>query len=247
MNKLRQVLLRPGLRAVVGQRRPTFRLRSVFTEQKILLVNLAEGSLGGEASRLLGSLAVALVWQEILGRVRDSAVSRRPVLVHIDEAQDYLALGDIGEALAQARGLGVGFTLAHQHLAQLNAAARAAVLANAQSRVAFRLSQEDATALARLVPGGELVPEDYRALPAFQAYLHGLVDGELAAPTSLQTVPLPPITTPLGEVLTASTDRWGQRLDVVERDLLEIAGHDVSGPAGDGGGRPGRVRPGGSS
>ncbi|WP_194928818.1 type IV secretory system conjugative DNA transfer family protein [Pseudactinotalea sp. HY158] len=247
MNKLRQVLLRPGLRAIVGQRHPKFRLRQVFAERKILLVNLAKGTLGGEAARLLGCLAVALVWQEILGRSRDPATARRPVFVHIDEAQDYLALGDLGEALAQARGLGVGFTLAHQHLGQFTPALRAAVVANAQSRVTFRLSPEDAAVLARTLPRGELATEDYRALPAYQAYLHGLVNGQLAAPASLRTMPLPVARRGLDTALEASAARWGTSLDAVERDLLELSGISPA-EAGDAPReRPGRVRPGGSS
>src|SRR6185437_5523739 len=45
MNKLRQWLLRPNLRAVLGQRGPRFQLRQVFTESKILLVPLRSGTL----------------------------------------------------------------------------------------------------------------------------------------------------------------------------------------------------------
>lgn len=110
MNKLRTVLLRPGLRGVVGQRQPRFHLRQAFTTNTILLVNLSRGELGSEAAQLLGSLAVALVWDEAR-RSRLPASQRHPVFVTIDEAQDYLALGDVGEALTQSRSLGVGFAL----------------------------------------------------------------------------------------------------------------------------------------
>ena len=56
------------------------------------------------------------------------------MFVFIDEFQDYLHLPtDLADALAEARGLGVGLTLAHQHLAQLRPQMRSAVLANARS------------------------------------------------------------------------------------------------------------------
>ena len=54
---------------------------------------------------------------------------RHPVAVYADEFQDYVHLPtDMADALAQARGLGIGLTLAHQHLGQLPSGLRAAVL-----------------------------------------------------------------------------------------------------------------------
>lgn len=68
MNKLRPVLLRPGLRAMLGQTQPRFDLRETFTERRILLVNLAKGDLGTDSARLLGSVVVSLLWQRALER-----------------------------------------------------------------------------------------------------------------------------------------------------------------------------------
>ena len=46
LNKLRQYLLRPSLRAILGQARPAFRLRDVFRENKVVLVPLNEALIG---------------------------------------------------------------------------------------------------------------------------------------------------------------------------------------------------------
>ena len=191
MNKLRPVLLRPGIRAVLGQRRPRFDLTDVFTKQRILLVSLSKGTLGPEASQLLGSLVVSLLWTAALGRVGAPAEQRAPVMIHIDEVQDYLRLpGDLGDALAQARGLGVGFTLAHQHLGQLQPTAlREAILANARSRVAFQLSSRDARELARDARS-ILTAEDFETLPAFNAYVSLLVENTPLPWASLSTRPM---------------------------------------------------------
>ncbi|UJH70451.1 type IV secretory system conjugative DNA transfer family protein [Ornithinimicrobium sp. INDO-MA30-4] len=117
MNKLRPILLRPGMRAVLGQRRPRFDLSDVFTKRRVVLVSLSKGTMGPEAAQLLGSLVVGLLWQAALGRAAVPQSQRRPSYVFIDEVQEYLRLpGDLSDALAQARGLGVGFVLAHQHL-----------------------------------------------------------------------------------------------------------------------------------
>ena len=88
------------------------------------------------------------------------------MFVYVDEFQDYLRLPlDFADALAQARGLGVGFVLAHQYLHQLDAGMRAALLANAQSRIAFRLGAEDARVMAA---GNRPAAEDFEGLGAFQ-------------------------------------------------------------------------------
>ena len=56
MNKLRPLLLRPEIRSIIGQASPRFQLRQVFTERKIVLVNLAKGQLGPETRRCWAAL-----------------------------------------------------------------------------------------------------------------------------------------------------------------------------------------------
>lgn len=222
MNKLRPVLLRPGLRAMLGQTAPRFDLSEVFTERRIVLVNLAKGELGSDSARLLGSLVVSLLWQRALERSQLPIERRRPVMVFIDEVQDYLRLpGDLGDALAQARGLGVGFTLAHQHLAQLPTHLRSAVLANARSKVCFQLAHEDAVVMAR---GSELVPEDFTSLPQFQAYASLLTGGTPTPFASLSTQPLSDPTTNPADMRRRSRERYGRPLSEVEAAWATLAG-----------------------
>lgn len=233
MNKLRPVLLRPGLRAMLGQTEPKFDLRQVFaadpSRNPILLVNLAKGDLGADAARLVGSVVVSLLWQRALERSQLPAAKRVPVMVFIDEVQDYLRLpGDLGDALAQARGLGVGFTLAHQHLGQLPTALKAAILANTRSRVCFQLAQDDATVMAR---GSGLDAEDFTRLPAFQAYASLLAAGSPTPYASLATMALGPKTSRPAAIRRRSRDRYGQPRHVVEESWGRLAGAAVAGNA----------------
>lgn len=105
MNKVRPFLLRERVRHVLGQVTPAFDITAVFTERKILLVPLSKGTLGSEASSLIGSLVVARMWQAAQGRARIAPERRHPVSVIIDEFQDFLHLPtDLANVLAQARG-----------------------------------------------------------------------------------------------------------------------------------------------
>jgi hypothetical protein len=230
LNKLRPFLLRKSVRAIVGQLEPRFRIDEVFTHRKVVLVSLAKGLIGPEASALLGSLFVAELWQAVLGRARVPAERRHPVVVYADEFQDYVHLPtDMADALAQARGLGVGLTLAHQHLAQLPGNnLRAAVLANARSRVCFQLAGEDAQTMARF-SGGLLQPVDFQRLHRYEAYAQLVVGGEITDFASIRTLPMPTPSTDPHTVREMSRRRYGRPVDEVEAEIRKL----IEGDPGD--------------
>ncbi|MFD3399865.1 type IV secretory system conjugative DNA transfer family protein [Kribbella sp. NPDC058693] len=222
-NKLRPLLLNPGLRAVIGQRQPRITIDQILAEGKVLLVPLRKQVIGAESSRLLGSLVVAETWNAIQRRTALSPANRPPILIAIDEVQDYLTLPtDLADALAQARGLGAGFVLAHQYAAQLTPVLRAGFLGNIRSRVMFQLAHDDATLLAKGHP--ELTANDFTALPAFNVYASlATKDGQVTPYASGRTLSLsPPISDP-DAIRRLSRDRYGRPLDEIEQDLAEIA------------------------
>lgn len=222
LNKLRPFLLRKNVRAIVGQLEPRFRIDEVFTHRKVVLVSLAKGLIGPEAAALLGSLFVAELWQAVLGRARVPAERRHPVVVYADEFQDYVHLPtDMADALAQARGLGVGLTLAHQHLAQLPGNLRAAVLANARSRVCFQLAGDDAQAMARF-SGGLLQPIDFQRLHRYEAYVQLVADGEITDFASARTLPMPASISDPQVVRQASRLRYGRPVNEVEAEIRKL-------------------------
>jgi hypothetical protein len=220
-NKLRQWLLRPSLRNVLGQRQPKLSLSEAFAERKVLLVSLAQGQLGPEGAALLGSLVVAELWQATTERARVPAAKRPPVMVYLDEFSAFLHLPtDLADALARSRGMGVAYTLAHQFLAQLPPAMRSAVLANTRSRVCFQLAQDDAAVLARSHP--ELAPEDFRSLSRFEVYASLFARGQVTPFASGRTLPAPQASTRAAEPRARSRERYGQPLDALERDFADL-------------------------
>jgi hypothetical protein len=202
MNKLRQYLLRPSLRAILGQPDPVFRLRDVFRESKVVLVPLNEALIGPITAQLLGSLIVAETWSATLERASETDPAGRPASVVIDEVQQYLHLPvSIDDALSRSRSYGVGWHLAHQHRQQLPPSTRAAVDSNAKSKIVFQpLDPDDARDMARQAPG--LEPADFLSLGQYQAYANLTAGGTPAGWALVRTLPAPE-PTGLGERIRA--------------------------------------------
>lgn len=222
LNKVRPFLLRPQLRAVLGQSRPKFNILDVFTKKRILLVDCSKGALGPETSALLASLVIAAVWGATLQRSTIPAERRHPVSVYLDEFQDFLRLPtDLGDALAQARGLGVGFTLANQYLHQLDPPMRSAVMANAQNKICFRLADEDARVMA--TKGSGLDAEDFAALGAYECYAQLVADGTVQPWCSTRSLPPERETSDPDTVRSSSRTRYGRARVEVEAEIRTLA------------------------
>lgn len=222
LNKVRPFLIRPQLRAVLGQSKPRFDILDVFTKRRILLVDCSKGTLGPETSALLASLVIAQLWGATLQRSSIPAARRHPVSVYLDEFQDFLRLPtDLSDALAQARGLGVGFTLANQYLHQLDASMRSAVLANVQNRVCFRLADEDARVMA--TRGSGLAQEDFASLGAYEFYAQLVAGGTVQPWCSGRSLPPAPAISDPEAVRAASRAAYGRARRETELEIRALA------------------------
>ena len=215
MNKLRTFLLRRRLRNILGQAEPAFDFDHALAARSIVLVPLTKGLLGEESAALLGSLVVTRMWQAVQARAALLPGERPLTFAYIDEFQDYLHLPVGVEAmLAQARGLGMGLTLAHQHLGQLPGPVREAVLANARSRVIFQVAAADAQALAR-----ELAPDvratDLQSLGRYEVVARLSAGGQVTRPVTAMTLPAPATSGQAGTARLRSRQHYGRdRADV---------------------------------
>ena len=221
LNKLRQLTLRPGLRNILGQAKPKFSLTDLFYKRRIVLVSLNKGITGGETSRLIGSLIVGLTWTLALSRAGIPAEKRHIVSIFIDELQDYLSLPtDLSDALAQARGLGVGLTLAHQYRDQLPMGIRSGVDANARNKIVFGLQSKDAKDMAAMAP--ELTAEDFMALPRYQIYTSFQSGGKNTGWVQGRTLPPPPALRDAAELKARSQAAYGIPPEQTEEEYLSI-------------------------
>lgn len=222
LNKLRQLFIRPGLRAVLGQAEPRFDLRQLLTHRRIVLVNLNHGRLGAGAARLLGSLLLSQVWHHLLERQRLPETQRPVVSIYIDEVHQFLAglPGDLSEALALSRSLGAAFHLAHQYRAQLTPQMLGAIDSNTRNKIYFRQIGNDALAAARLAPG--LEPADFQLLGPYQAYAQLMQHGIPTDWFSIRTQPAGPSLGPAADLYAASQDRYGLPADQTEQQLVNL-------------------------
>ena len=225
LTRLQPFLIRPHLRATLGQAAPSFDLGEVFTRRRIVLVSLNKGVLGAESARLLGSLLVGQLWPLILARAAVEPSRRHVVSVFIDEVQDYLSLpGSLADALAQARSLGAAFHLAHQYRGQLPAALKAGIDANARNKIIFSLSAADAAELARQAIGLEAA--DFQLLPRFGVYARTLHHGRENPWCQATTLPPTPPTQDALALRASSQARYGQDAAQVEAALLARLGQN---------------------
>jgi type IV secretory pathway TraG/TraD family ATPase VirD4 len=112
---------------------------------------------------------------------------RRPFFVYIDEFQSFTTLS-LANMLSELRKYGLGMTIAHQYLHQLEPEIRHAVLGNAGTVISFRLGAEDAPYLSREF-GGDISERDLLNLSNHGIYLRLMIDGMPSKPFSAETLP----------------------------------------------------------
>ncbi|MDA8358177.1 MAG: type IV secretion system DNA-binding domain-containing protein [Actinomycetota bacterium] len=210
MNKLRVVLTRPFVSAVLGSATSSFDLGADVLDGGLLLARLPKGTLGEDSCRLLGSFVVAKVWQTVTARARQGQIARRDAALYLDEAQNFLTLpGSIGDMLAEARGYRLSVVAAHQHLGQLPRELRDALSANARNKVFFNCSPEDAHVLERHV-APELSEHDLSHLGAHQAAARLVVDWEETPAFTLRTEAAPVVAGHRETIRAAARERFGR-------------------------------------
>lgn len=138
--------LRPKtIRNIVAVKRGPFSVSDALRGGKILLAKLSQGLIGEQNSFLLGSLLIAKIQQAAIARQAVERDQRSPYFLYVDECHNFVT-PSLNALLVGTRKYGLGVTLAHQHLSQLDSvpAFRKALLGNAHTRIAFRVGEEDA-------------------------------------------------------------------------------------------------------
>jgi type IV secretion system coupling TraD/TrwB family protein/type IV secretory system conjugative DNA transfer VirD4/TraG family protein len=139
------------VRAVVTERKNRLDFRELVDGGRVFLAKLAQGAVGEENASLLGSLLVSTFHQAALSRQDLAPGARRPFSLYVDECHHF-ATPSMAALLSGARKYRLSLCAAHQELSQLRARdpeVLSALLANAGTRIVFRVGEADARELER--------------------------------------------------------------------------------------------------
>jgi type IV secretory pathway TraG/TraD family ATPase VirD4 len=195
-NKLGAFLSTPLIRNIVGQVNSKIDFRGVMDNQKILLVNLAEGGIGEDNAALLGSLIVTKLQLSALSRIDILEKERKDFFCFIDEFQSFVSTTgeSFSEILSESRKYRLCLIIAHQYLGQLGEdfqkeeKLRKAIFGNAGTIIAFKVGPDDAEFLEKeFYP--EFEREDLINQDKHNIYLRLAIDGKSSKPFSALTLP----------------------------------------------------------
>jgi DNA helicase HerA-like ATPase len=147
LNKVGQIAASPHLRLILGQVAPRLDLAFTMNNRRILIANLAKGTIGEQAANLLGSLLVSHLQLTAMERGALPPQERVSFFVHVDEFQTFSS-DAFASLLSEARKFALHFALANQYCDQLSNAVRSAVIGNAGTLIAFRVGSRDSELLA---------------------------------------------------------------------------------------------------
>ena len=176
------------MRNIIGQPKSAFDFREIMDQEKILIVNLAKGTVGEMNANLIGMILVTKLQMAAFGRADEAEEDRKDFYLYIDEFQNFVT-DSIATILSEARKYRLDLIVAHQYLGQLtkngDPKIRDAVLGNAGTINCFRIGPDDSEVLAK-----EFAPtftaHDLMNPPEFTAYVKLLVDGKADTPFNLK-------------------------------------------------------------
>jgi hypothetical protein len=229
LNKIAKLVTNPLLRNVVGQTTSSFDFRWMMDSKKILLCDLSKGALGEDVSSLLGSLLVTKLFLAALSRQDVPEDERVPHFFYIDEVHNFTYGIDLASILSEARKYRLTLTIATQTLNQLPQKTLASVFGNCATVMSFRVSGEDAEALAQEF-SMTISAAQLQELPDYKLYVRTLVSvGEDEKLTTLPSRPgqvttYPPFTNNKEKaeretIIRASAGRYCRRREEVEERI----------------------------
>lgn len=185
-NKLGAILSYPAVKRILVENKEQISLRQIMDTNKILLVNISKGTLGAEASYVLGSLLLTSLASASFSRIDTPEEERSPFFVYLDEFQNFTNLTII-EMLSELRKFKIGIIMSHQYTSQLNPKILNAILGNVGTIVCFRLGQTDARIMEREF-NPVFTSSDFVNLSNYDIYLKLMIGGTPSKAFSASTI-----------------------------------------------------------
>jgi Type IV secretion-system coupling protein DNA-binding domain len=155
LHRMSKFALFPTLHAMLSQPSSPLNFDQVMQEKKILLVNLSQGELGEDNSKLIGCLLVSQLQLAAMRRARLPKEQRRPFYLYIDEFQNFTSSA-FEKILSEAGKYMLMLTVCHQYISQLDEQTKDALLGNVGTIVVLPVNEKDATQLRHSLGSYEL-------------------------------------------------------------------------------------------
>ncbi|PIR98122.1 MAG: hypothetical protein COT89_00980 [Candidatus Colwellbacteria bacterium CG10_big_fil_rev_8_21_14_0_10_42_22] len=193
LNKIGQLVANPLIRHILGQPHSTINIRDIMDGGKILIINLAKGSIGEDNSALLGAMFITKLQMAAMSRVDIEEDKRRDFFLYIDEFQNF-STDSFADILSEARKYHLSLVLTNQYLRQLidpiskSTKVKDAIFGNVGTIITFRIGAEDAEFM-ELEFEPEFLANDLVNLPLHTIYIKLMIDGVASKPFSADTFP----------------------------------------------------------
>ena len=147
-NKVGQFLSTSLIRNLIGQVKSTIDMRKIMDEKKILLVNLAKGRIGEDASAMIGAMMITKIQLAAMSRVDIPENERKDFYLYVDEFQNF-STESFANILSEARKYRLNLIVGHQYVEQLDETVSAAIFGNVGTFIVFRVGAIVAEVLAK--------------------------------------------------------------------------------------------------
>ncbi len=226
-NKVGRFISSAVIRNIIGQVKSTIDLRDIMDNQKILLVNLAQGRLGEETASLLGGMIITRLQATAMERVDMPAEERRDFFLYVDEFQNF-ATESFAKILSEARKYKLNLTMTNQYIDQLPLTVRQAIFGNVGTIGSFVVSPADASILEK-----EFAPvvssDDLVSLDAYSLYIKLCIDGMTSVPFSAKSLPVRYQKFSLkDEIIQSSREKYGTPREIIEEKINKWSSQSYS-------------------
>jgi hypothetical protein len=221
LNKVEAFLAFPSIKNILGQSPSTLDLSYAMQNRRLVIVNLAMGTIGETGARLMGALVLAHLRAAAMARARIPIAERQPFHLIADEVHAF-GPASIARLLQETRQFRLSITMATQFLDALADSTRAALLGNAKTLIAFRCAPGDASILAQ---NFNRLHQTFNEMALLE-----LDDGEAMVAAANHeavrvSVPAPTAINPNHQVKKQSRRHYGRSRVDVERYIARQLGH----------------------
>jgi len=225
VSKFGRFITNKMMRNIIGQSQSSFDFRKAMDEGKILIIDLAKGTIGEENSAFLGLVLIPKILIAAMSRQDTPEENRRDFYLYVDEFQNF-ATQDFAIIMSEARKYHLNLIVANQFISQMEEDVKNAVFGNVGTIASFRVGISDANFLVRQFEP-QFSEKDLLNLPTANIYLKTMIDGTPQKPFSLE-VPAyerkKPGDKKLAEMIKKlSSLKYGRPRAIVEADIAKRA------------------------